>query len=199
MRKGEQTRERILDLAVQIARRDGLEGLTIGTLASESGLSKSGLFAHFGSKEVLQVAVVDTTAELFVEQVILPALRAPRGLPRVQALFEKWLVWVGGRAQGGCILLAAAMELDDKPGAPRERLVQQIRDLLATVAKAARIAVEEKHFRSDLDTQQFAFELHGLMLSYHLGRRLLRNADAEKRAREAFERLVRQARRGGVS
>lgn len=203
--KGAQTKERILERAFRLATRDGLEGLTIGTLATDMGLSKSGLFAHFGSKEGLQVEVLRAAAQRFTETVLVPAFKAPRGEPRIRTAFQNWLAWVnepgredgkgeGRKVPGGCIFIAAATELDDREGPPREFLVASQKELFATLAKAARIAVEQGHFRSDLDPDQFAYELFGIVFSYQHAKRLLRSPRAEARARAAFERLLDSSR-----
>jgi AcrR family transcriptional regulator len=195
MAKGATTRSRILDRAFRLAGRYGIEGVTLGTLAADLGLSKSGLFAHFSSKEELSVEVLRTTAERFAEQVIKPALRAPRGEPRVRQLFENWLAWLHDPAlPGGCPIVAASVELDDKPGPPRDLLVKIQRDLAATLTKAASLAVAEGHFRPDLDADLFGYELLGIMLACHHRLRLLRDDRAALHARAAFERLVAGSR-----
>jgi AcrR family transcriptional regulator len=191
MSKGEQTRDRIVDRAWRLASRDGLSGLSIGKLASELGLSKSGLFAHFGSKEGLEVAILKAAADRFTEQVVRPALQAPRGVARLRKLFKGWLGWVNDPGQpGGCIFVATAAELDDTEGPQRDYLVSAQTSLRALLAKAARIAVEEGELAPDLDTEQFAFELQGIVMAYHHARRLLRDPKAEARAKNAFERLL---------
>jgi AcrR family transcriptional regulator len=195
MTKGAETRDRIVDRAWRLASRDGLAGLSIGALATELGLSKSGLFAHFGSKEGLEVAVLEAAAARFVDVVLRPALDAPRGLPRVRKLFQHWLSWVNDPGMpGGCIFMTAAIELDDRPGPQRDALVQMQKDLLATLARLARTAIEERHFRKDLDCEQFAFEALGVMFGYHHARRLLHDPKAETRTRAAFERLIHDAK-----
>lgn len=191
MGKGAETRERILDQAVRIASRDGLEGLTIGSLSSELGLSKSGLFAHFGSKDELQLQVLQAAVERFTENVIRPSLSAPRGEPRIRALFENWLAWSNApEMPGGCVLVAASTELDDRPGPQRDFLAQAFRSRADFMAKAARLAVEAGHFRADLDPRQFAFEVDAVVLGYHHAQRLMRNPDAGDLARGSFERLL---------
>lgn len=198
MSKGEATRERILDWAFRSASRRGLEGLSIGNLASELGLSKSGLFAHFGSKEELQLAVLEAARERFVETVVRPALAARRGEARMRKWFESWLRWTSDpTVPGGCIFMVAAVEFDDREGRPRELLVESQRALLDAVARSAAHAVEAGDFREDLDPDQFAFELLGIMLAYHQEKRLFRAPNAEKRARSAFERLLGASRRLG--
>ncbi len=190
MTKGTETRERILDRAFRIATRDGLEGLSIGGLATELGLSKSGLFAHFGSKEEMQVEVLRVAAARFEVSVIRPALRAPRGLPRLLKLFELWLGWLKDPAlPGGCLFMAASAELDDREGKPRDVLVELQRDLRTTIARIVDGAIEVGHFRQ-VDGAQFAFDLHAIMLACNVDRRLFRDENAEARARASLERLV---------
>jgi AcrR family transcriptional regulator len=192
--KGAETRERIVEHAARAASVDGLTGITIGNLASGLGLSKSGLIAHFGSKEELQVQVLEKTAERFRQKVLEPAFRARRGEPRIRALFDRWIEWISSSsAPGGCVFVSASVELDDRAGKPRDHLVAAQRQLLATVARAAQIAKEEQHFRSDLDTEQFAYEFFAIVLGFHFWKRLLRDHRAGPRAREALERLVSSA------
>lgn len=194
--KGEETRALILDTALRMVSRLGLEALSIGGLAGEVGMSKSGLFAHFDSKEDLQLAVLQTAVDRFIAEVISPALKAPRGEPRVRALFEGWMDWEDAEYQpGGCVFLATANELDDRPGPLRDQLAASQRDWLEALATAARIAVEEGHFREDLDTRQFAYDLYSIILAYHHFSRLLRDPDAEARARRAFDGLMATSRR----
>ncbi|HVI93213.1 MAG TPA: TetR/AcrR family transcriptional regulator [Anaeromyxobacter sp.] len=195
MGKGEQTREAILERAIRLASEVGLEGVTIGRLADALDLSKSGLFAHFESKEALQVETIERAAQRFIEVVVRPALSAPRGEPRLRALFERWLRWPRAVPQpGGCIFVQASVELDDRPGPARDRLVQLQREWLDTLARAVRGARDEGQLRADVDAQQFAFELYGVMLSSHHHARLLHDRSADERARRAFERLLDDAR-----
>jgi AcrR family transcriptional regulator len=195
MRKGEATRERILDSALELASTEGLTGLSIGRLAERNGMSKSGLFAHFGSKEGLQLDVLELATARFRETVVTPALRAGRGEPRVRALFNRWLDWVDHQSlPGGCLLTTAAIELDDQPGAARDALVDVQHQWAETLARSARIAIEERHFRSEVDPHLFAFQLHSIVLGYHHARRLLRDPQAARRAHDAFEALIESAR-----
>jgi AcrR family transcriptional regulator len=190
--KGETTKTAILDRATTLARTVGLSGLTIGQLAEELALSKSGLFAHFGSKEALQVAVVQHGRQQFVDTVVLPSFKEKRGEPRIRSLFERWITW--GAQRGGCILLAASFEVDDQDGAIRDEVTASQRDWMGVLAQAARIAIEEGHFRRDLDVDQFAFEVEGIMLAFHLALRLLRDPRAADRAKRAFQALVAHSR-----
>jgi AcrR family transcriptional regulator len=195
MGKGDERRQLILERAAQTASRLGLEGLTIGRLASDLGLSKSGLFAHFQSKEALQVQTLRHAAELFVDRVVRPALKAPRGERRLRALFERWLTWAEADVlKGGCLFVAAATELDDQDGPARDELVRQQRDWLELIANVARTGIAEGDFRPGLDGEQVAYELYGVMLAYHHARRLLRDPRAPQRARDAFDALVEAAR-----
>lgn len=194
MGKGEETRQAILDRAFELARQVGLQGLTIGRLAQDLDLSKSGLFAHFRSKDALQVQVLEAAAERFVDRVVRPGLAAPRGEPRVRALFERWLQWGLERTPGGCIFVQAAAELDDQEGPARDRLVQLQRDWLETLATAVAGGIREGHFRATVDPEQFAHNLFGIALASHHAARLLRDPDAEKRAHIAFEALLATAR-----
>jgi AcrR family transcriptional regulator len=189
--KGEATRGVILDEAGRLARRVGFGGLTIGLLATQIGMSKSGLFAHFGSKESLQLRVLEHSSERFVDEVIRPALRAPRGVPRVRDLFERWLEW--DSVDGGCPLVAASFELDDQPGPVRERLVRQQRDWTDTLATVFTSGIGEGHFRPDADPRQFAQDVEGVMLSFHLASRLLADPAAADRARRALDALLASA------
>ena len=194
--KGEETRHAILARAFELAKTVGLSGLSIGRLAEETGLSKSGLFAHFGSKEALEVAVVQEAARQFVEFVMAPALRQPRGEPRVRALFDRWILW--GQQPGGCFFVGAVAELDDRSGPPRDALVQTCKDWIDTLATAARITVSERHFRPDLDPEQFAFEVYSIMLGFHTYQKFLRESASLDRARESLERLLADARAPGA-
>jgi AcrR family transcriptional regulator len=195
VRRGELTRHAILERATTLASRVGLEGMSIGVLAEELDLSKSGLFAHFKSKEALQIQVLEFAAAQFAAEVVHPSLAAPRGEPRVRELFSRWLRWAKAHpGRSGCLFVSAAAELDDRPGAARDRVVMAQRDWLAFLARAAELAMREGHFHRGTDPRQFAYELYSLMLGYHHAARLLEDPAAEVRARNAFERLVALAR-----
>lgn len=198
--KGESTRRLILDHGLATASVVGLEGLSLGEMAREVGMSKSGLFAHFESKENLQLQVLEMAIARFVESVVAPALKKPRGEPRVRALFESWLAWsVSDSMPGGCVFIHTANELDDRPGPLRDCLVASQRDWLSALATAAHIAVDEGHFKPDLDTEQFAYELYSIALASHHFHRLLRDPNAFERARAAFERLLEDSRLDDLS
>src|SRR5215468_2904580 len=188
MGKGEVTRQAILDRAVELARSTGVAALTIGRMAEELELSKSGLIAHFGSKEGMEVAIVKAAQDQFVDQVVRPALREKRGEPRVRALFQHWMKW--GEQPGGCFFISVQAELDDKPGPARDALVQAQRDWLDTLATAARIAVGEGHFRKDLDCEQFGFELYMVAFGHHFLTRVIADPKASQRTKKAYEALL---------
>ena len=182
----------MLDRAVEVARRVGLSGLTIGTLAEQAELSKSGLFGHFRSKEALQLQVLEHARARFEEFVAGPALRVPRGEPRLRELFDRWLVW--DALPGGCPFIAAATEFDDRPGAVRDRLVHDQRDMFDMFATVFRTGITEGQFRDDADPDQFAQDLYGVFLARHHTLRLLGDERADSRAQRAFEALIAAAR-----
>ena len=194
VRKGELTRQSILQEATALARRVGLEGVTIGHLSEALGLSKSGLFAHFRSKETLQVQILRFAAQRFIDEVIRPALAFPRGEPRVRALFDRWLAWaLSQTSPGGCPFVAAAPELDDRPGPARDELVQSQKDWLETIATCFRTGIAEGHFAASAEPEQFAHDFNAIMLGYHFTSRLLADPAADSRARAAFEALLERS------
>jgi AcrR family transcriptional regulator len=193
--KGASTRTAVLGHALALASEVGLEGVTIGTLAERAQMSKSGLFAHFDSKEALQIAVIDEAVGRFVETVVAPALRQKRGEPRLRALLENWLRWSNADFMpGGCVFVASIADLDDRPGPVRDRLAASQRDWLETLSTAIRIAIDEKHFRADVDPAQLSQELLALAYGSHLMSRLLRDRATEGRLRKAVDRLLASAR-----
>jgi AcrR family transcriptional regulator len=189
--KGEQTRTAILDEALKIGSRLGLEGLTIGSLADATGMSKSGLFAHFGSREDLQLAVLDHAAQRYGEMVFVPVLKIERGLPRLRALFERWLDWtIESGLPGGCIMISTAIEYDDRPGPIRDAAIANQHRGNAITQKAVRLAIEEGHLSPGTEPEQISFEMLGLVLASHNHRRLLGDKETRKRALTAFEELI---------
>jgi AcrR family transcriptional regulator len=195
MSKGTETRQAVLDEAARVASRVGLGGLTIGSLAASTRLSKSGLFAHFQSKESLQLQLLGHTRARFVDLVVRPALAAPRGEPRMRELFARWLAWEADFLPGGCLFIAASSELDDQPGPVRDRLVQDQRDWMDTIAQVFRTGIAEGHFHAAADPEQFAYDLYGVLLAFHHASRLLGDPDAAARATRAVEALLLAARR----
>jgi AcrR family transcriptional regulator len=194
--RGEVTRKIILERALSLSSEVGLDGVTIGRLAADLTLSKSGVFAHFQSKESLQLQVLDFAALRFVEIVVRPSMTAPPGERRIRAMFESWLSWPKPEAlPGGCFFVAAATELDDRPGPLRDRLVELQLRWLGLLSESARQAVAEGEFQPDIDGEQFAHDLYGVMLAFHHASRLLRDPNAKARARRSFESLLLAARR----
>jgi AcrR family transcriptional regulator len=191
MGKGDNTRVEILDSAFELARQEGLEAMTIGSLARVVEMSKSGLFAHFESKTNLQIAVLEHAQDIFVERVMKPAFAAQRGEPRVQALFDTWLDWAQSKhVNGGCIFLGAAAELDDAEGPVRDFLVGTQDRWLESLGKCIQMGKDAGHFRSDLDVELAAYQFYGNMMAFHFYTRLMRDAAAEDRARATFETLL---------
>jgi AcrR family transcriptional regulator len=192
--KGESTKLAVLDEATELASVVGLGGLTIGALAAATRLSKSGLYAHFASKEALQVQVLQHARERFVDVVMRPTIATPRGEPRLRALFEHRIAWQSAGASGGCIFVDAASEFDDQEGLVRDELLRAERDKHESVLMIVGTAVNEGHFRPDVDAQQVAFELEGILMAHHHAMRLMRDPEAGLRARRAFDRLVESCR-----
>jgi AcrR family transcriptional regulator len=187
--KGEETRQAVLDQAVEIAGRLGVAGLTIGSLAAATRMSKSGLYAHFRSKEALQLAVLGQARERFVEQVLRPALGAPRGVPRIRTLFQCWLQ-LSDEGSAGCLFVSASTEFDDQPGVVRDQLVRDHWDLADSLAQMYRSGAKEGQLRDDESPEQFSHDMHGIMLAHFHAHRLLHDPSADDRARHAFERLL---------
>ncbi len=188
--KGQQTRATILEAALNLASQMGIEGLSIGALAEVTGMSKSGVFAHFGSREELQISVIREYHERFEEEVFRPAVRQPRGLPRLRALFENWVGKVATEIDSGCIYISGAVEFDDRPGPVRDALAGMVLLWHGALGRAISMSVDLGHLRADTDPMQMLFEIHGLILSLHHDARFLRSAGAEDRARAAFERVI---------
>ncbi len=192
--KGEETRAQILDVALNVASESGFEALTIGSLAERTGLSKSGLFAHFGSKEDLQIAVLDEGARRVTDMVFGKAMASPRGVIRLRALFGNWLTWADTcQLKGGCPIMAAAFEFDDRPGPVRDAVLGHHQRMQREIARSVSICVDTGEFRGDTDSRQFAFEILGIANAFYFSHRLFREADASERAFAAFERLVKNA------
>ena len=188
--KGQQTHATILDAALGLAAHMGLEGLSIGALAELTGMSKSGVFAHFGSREELQIAVVREYHARFEAEVFAPAMDQPRGLPRLRALIERWLKRVSHEIDSGCIYISGAVEFDDRPGPVRDALAQMVQTWRRALQRALEQAVQVGHLRADTDVQQMLFEIHGLILALHHDARFLRTPGAIDRARAGFERIL---------
>lgn len=198
---GERTRQSILETAVDLASAEGLEGLTIGRLAAEMKMSKSGLFAHFGSKEELQLATVDAAREVFIREVIRPAFQTKEGLLRLWKLCDIWLGYIhDGVFRGGCFFAAAASEFDSRPGPVRDRIAEIMKEWLATLRRAVVDAQEAGQLESGVDPAQLAFEFNALELGANWAFQLYGDRQSFARARDAIlERLRRHATRSGAA
>jgi AcrR family transcriptional regulator len=190
LQKGQQTKAAIVDAALGLATQIGLEGLSIGAIAEVMHMSKSGVFAHFGSREELQISVVREYFTRFEQEVFYPALTEARGLPRVQALFGNWMKRVAVELQSGCIFISGAVEFDDRPGPVRDALASSVQTWLDAMYRAVVQAKEVGHLRADADERQIAFEIHGLILGLHYEARFLKAPGSMERAVQAFRSIL---------
>jgi AcrR family transcriptional regulator len=188
------TRSRILDRGLALLSRSGLEGVTLGVLADQVGMSKSGLFAHFRSKEEVQISLLAHTAKLAGAHVIAPSMKQPEGLPRLKALVKHWFGWAPRAGlPGGCPVAAGMFELDDAEGPVRDKVVQLEAEWRGLLTKTVTQARALGHLRADLDVAQFVWELSGIYLSHHAAQRFLKSPDADRRAQTAFAALLDRA------
>ncbi|MBN9410980.1 MAG: TetR/AcrR family transcriptional regulator [Burkholderiales bacterium] len=190
LHKGQQTKAVIVDAALGLAAQIGLEGLSIGAVAEATGMSKSGVFAHFGSREELQISVVREYHERFEAEVFYPALHEPRGLPRLRALFGNWMQRTSVELEAGCIYISGAVEFDDRPGPVRDALASSVQTWLAAMRRAVVQAVGEGHLRAGIDADQLLFEIHGLILALHYEARFLRTPGSIERGVRGFDNIV---------
>lgn len=190
LQKGQLTKQAIVDAALGLASQMGLEGLSIGAVAEITQMSKSGVFAHFGSREELQISVVREYYARFFDEVFTPAMTQARGLPRVRALFNNWMKRVAVELQSGCIFISGAVEFDDRPGPVRDALASSVNTWLAAMYRAIVQAKEEGQLQSQADEEQMAFEIHGLILALHYEARFLRKPGAITRAHKGFENIL---------
>jgi AcrR family transcriptional regulator len=189
MKKGEETKMVILNAGLDMASQYGLEGMSIGSLANLINMSKSGLFAHFQSKENLQVEILDYAARLFAEGVIVPALQTEAGIPRIKALVNYWIAWADNLT-GGCIFVTASAEYSDRPGKVRDCLLSQQNDWIDCLCRIAKSAIRAGDFREDIDSEQFAYDLYSLLLGFHLYSKLLDDSETKKRQEIALDQLL---------
>jgi AcrR family transcriptional regulator len=190
MQKGRQTKAAIVDAALGLATQIGLEGLSIGALAEVIHMSKSGVFAHFGSREELQISVIREYHVRFEEEVFYPALQAPRGLPRLQAMFQNWMRRTSVEIDSGCLYISGAVEFDDRPGPVRDALAGSVKTWLEAMYRAVVQAKEAGHLRAEADEHQMAFEIHGLILALHYDARFLQTPGSIERANRGFDHIV---------
>jgi AcrR family transcriptional regulator len=191
MQKGQQTKQAIVDAALGLSTQIGLEGLSIGVLAEVMRMSKSGVFAHFGSREELQISVIREYFNRFEQEIFQPAMLQPKGLPRLKTLFDNWMKRVAVEIQSGCIFISGAVEFDDRSGPVHDALASSVKTWLRAVYRAVVQAKECGHLRADADEQQIAFEIHGLILALHYEARFLKNPGSLKRAHAGFDNILR--------
>ena len=190
MHKGQQTKAAIVDAALGLATQIGLEGLSIGALAEVMHMSKSGVFAHFGSREELQISVIREYYTRFEEEVFYPALQHPKGLPRLKALFKNWMNRTSVEIDSGCLFISGAVEFDDRPGPVRDALAGSVKTWLAAMNRAVVQAKEAGHLAQDVDEYQMAFEIHGLILALHYDARFLKTPGSVARANTGFVNIL---------
>ena len=188
--KGEKTKAVIVDAALGLATQIGLEGLSIGALAEVTGMSKSGVFAHFGSREELQISVVREYHSRFEAEVFFPAMETTRGLPRLQALFANWMKRTSVEIDSGCIYISGAVEFDDRPGPVRDAIASSVRTWLAAMDRAVRQAQELSQLSEQADPSQILFEIHGLILALHYEARFLKSPGSIERAVKGFNSIL---------
>lgn len=190
--KGQQTKQAIVEAALALSSQVGLEGISIGAVAEATGRSKSGVFAHFGSREELQISVIRAYFRQFEQEVFHPAIREPRGLPRLMALYDHWMRVVANELQFGCIFISGAVDFDDRPGPVRDTLAQSVEIWLGAVVRAVHQAKREGHIHANADEDQVAFEIHGLILAVHYEARFLKKPGSTERAVAGFQHIVQR-------
>jgi AcrR family transcriptional regulator len=190
VQKGQQTKATIVDAALGLATQIGLEGLSIGAVAEVAHMSKSGVFAHFGSREELQLSVIREYHDRFETEVFAPILTAPRGLSRLRQLFANWTQRTSAEIDSGCLYISGAAELDDRPGPVRDALARSVKTWLKAVHRTVVQAREEGHLAADTDAEQMVFEVHGLILALQYDARFLRSSKSLARTLRGFENIL---------
>ncbi len=188
--KGQQTKSAIVDVALRMAAQVGLEGLSIGALAEAMQMSKSGVFAHFGSREELQISVVREYSARFAAEVFQAAITQERGLPRVRAMFDNWMRFTSAELDSGCIFISGAVEFDDRPGPVRDALIKAVTVWLEAMERAVTLARDEGHLVADADARQMTFEIHALILALHYDARFLKRPGSMERAVRGFNNVL---------
>ncbi len=188
--KGQQTKLAIVEAALHLSTQIGLEGLSIGVLAEATHMSKSGVFAHFGSREELQISVVREYFNRFEQEIFYPALNAPRGLPRVRALFANWMKRVAVEIESDCIFISGAVDFDDRPGPVHDALVTSVQTWLDALHRAVVLAKKCGDLLPEADERQVCFEIHGLILALHYEARFLKTPGSIARANQGFDNIL---------
>ncbi len=192
LQKGQQTKAAIIDTALGMAAQIGLEGLSIGAVADAMQMSKSGVFAHFGSREELQISVIREYHQRFEQEIFFPAMEMPRGLPRLRALFHCWMLRTSAEIDSGCLYISGAVEFDDRPGPVRDALASSVKTWLTALHRSVLQARDEQHLSKDTDATQMSFEIHGLILALHYEARFLKTAKSLNRAKQGFEHILQR-------
>lgn len=190
MNKGGETKNNILTIGLEMASQYGLEDVTIGSLAKNMNMSKSGIFGHFQSKENLQVLIINHAVKDFTENVVVPSLKVERGIPRIKVMVEKWINW-GNGLKGGCIFVSAGNEFSDRRGPVRDVLLNHQKSWLASLARLADSAIKAGDFRTDIDINQFAFDLYSLLLGFHYYHRMMKDTNTRKKQEKALDQLIK--------
>lgn len=188
--KGQQTKQAIIDAALGLATQIGIEGLSIGALAEVMRMSKSGVFAHFGSREDLQISVIREYHDRFEQEVFYPAMQHPRGLPRLRSMFANWMTRTSTEIDSGCLYISGAVEFDDRPGPVRDALASSVNTWLQAMLRAVLLAKQSGHLPADADEHQMAFEIHALILALHFEARFLKSPGSIERAHQGFENIL---------
>lgn len=195
--RGAETRRLILDEAMKIASVHGIQGITIGDLAKKVGMSKSGLFAHFENKDNLQLEILKLASEMFVNKVLLPAFEAPKGVPRIKAIFENWIEYLNDDSTlpGGSVFISASFELDDRPGLLKDFVHKSQNDLILSIEKAVQIAIDCNHFKTSTNKSEFAWKFYSYVLGYHHFQRMLHNPKAKELIENGFNDLIKESKK----
>jgi len=189
MTKGIDTKTNILKTALQMASKLGLECVTIGALAKEMNLSKSGLFAHFQSKENLQLEILQYASNYFSMHVVIPALNTERGIPRIKELIKNWMDW-SSKLTGGCIFVIAGNEYNDRPGKVRDYLLNQQEEWIDCLKRVAQSAIKAGDFKTDIDLDQFAFDFYSMLLGIHYYDKMLNDTKLKQRQEKSFTDIL---------
>ncbi len=189
MSKGEETRRFILEMGLELATQLGLESISIGLLAKAAGMSKSGLFAHFNSKENLQIAILEFAAENFSQSVVVPALKEPAGIQRITAMIRNWISF-SSKLSGGCIFTSTAVEFSDRPGKVRDLLLSQQNSWVSTLRRIGKTAVKTGDFRKNADLDQFAFDVYSMLMGVHYYGTLLNDSMTNQYMQNSFRQLL---------
>ncbi len=199
MQKGQQTKAAIVEAALGLATHIGLEGLSIGALADITGMSKSGVFAHFGSREELQISVIREYHTRFEQEVFYPAMSSPRGIARLSAMFDNWMKRTSIEIDSGCIYISGAVEFDDRTGPVRDALASSVMTWHAAMRRAIEQCKDCGELRADTNEEQMLFEIHGLILALHYEARFLQNPGSIERAVMGFQNILARYRTEGAA